>query len=189
MSVATLLTRVFVHDIEGVEPRIVRLDRPMRLVGMATDTSLRNVYHDVPELGKRFRQYTRTNPVPDKQEPWAFAAVSKGYDREKGTFRYFMGDVVTSTEHKPGELSEFEIPAILYAVFPVRPKNRFGWPMAIANTKRYAYDVWLPKSGYQPAGVIDDFELHDERSARPHDPEVDLYVAIRERQGGGSPWK
>jgi predicted transcriptional regulator YdeE len=90
--------------------------------------------------------------------------------------------VVTSLKDVPQGLRTFEIPAIKYAVFPIKPKNRFGWPFAIAEAKRYAYTIWLPKSGYQVAGVIDDFEYHDERSTRKKDPMADLYVAIK--QGG-----
>ena len=37
----------------------------------------------------------------------------------------------------------------------------------------------MPKSGYEPAGVIDDFEYHDERGTRKRNPEIDLYVAIK----------
>jgi predicted transcriptional regulator YdeE len=78
-------------------------------------------------------------------------------------------------------MQAFEIPAIKYAIFPVRPRNRFGWGLAIANAKGYAYTVWLPASGYEPAGVIDDFEYHDERSTRKQNPEIDLYVAVKPR--------
>ena len=107
--------------------------------------------------------------------------MSKDFDKESGTFTYIIGDVVTSLEEIPAGLLSFEIPAIKYAVFPVRPKNRFGWGVAIGNAKRYAYDVWLPNSEYEPAGAIDDFEYHDERSLRKGSPEIDLYVAIREK--------
>jgi predicted transcriptional regulator YdeE len=54
--------------------------------------------------------------------------------------------------------------------------------LAIGNVKRYAYTVWLPNSGYELAGTIDDFEYHDERSTRKNDPEIDLYVAIRQKR-------
>jgi predicted transcriptional regulator YdeE len=174
-----LLMRLFVYDIEGIEPRIVDLQQPILLVGMSVDTDLRRIYRDVPAVGKRYRDYKRTHAIPNKKEPWAFAAVSKGYDQAKGTLSYTLGDVVTALPQTPEGLVSLEIPALKYAIFPVRPKNRFGWPLAIANTKRYAYTVWLPKSGYEPAGVIDDFEYHDERSTRKSNPEVDLYVAIR----------
>lgn len=173
--------RFFAHDIDGIQPRIVDLERPIQIIGMAVDTDMRRVYRDVPTLGQQFGKHKRTHEIPNKKQPWAFAAVSQGFDKEKGTFSYIMGDVVTRLDQIPAGLIAFEIPAIKYAVFPVRPKNRFGWGLAIANTKRYAYNVWLPNSEYEPAGVIDDFEYHDERSIRKSNPEIDLYVAIKEK--------
>jgi len=172
---------VFTHDIGDIQPQIVVLEQPILLFGMAVDTNLQRVYRDVPSLGKQFRTYKQTHEIPNRKQPWAFAAVSKGFDKEKGTFSYIMGDVVTSLEKIPEGLISFEIPASGYAIFPVRPRNRFGWGMAIANTKRYAYNMWLPDSKYNPAGAIDDFEYHDERSTRKSNPEIELYVAIREK--------
>ncbi len=174
-----MLTRLFAESLEGYEPRIVELDKPILIVGMSVVTNLRSIYHDVPALGTRFRDFKRKQAIPNKKEPWAFAAVTWGHDPKSGTMTYMMGDVVTSLADVPQGLQTFEIPAIKYAIFSIRPKNRFGWPFAIADTKRYAYTVWLPKSGFEPAGVIDDFEYHDERATRRTAPEVDLYVAIK----------
>jgi predicted transcriptional regulator YdeE len=176
-----ILMNFFTHEIEGVEPRIVELEQPIQIVGMAMETSTSSIYRDVPQLGKRFEKYKRENEIPNTKRPWAFAAVSKDFDQEAGTFSYIIGDVVTHIEKTPTNLMTFEIPAIEYAVFPVRPRNRFGWGMAIANVKQYAYTVWLPNSEYEPAGIIDDFEYHDERSTRKRDPEIDLYIAIRKK--------
>ena len=173
------LTRLFVESLEGYEPRILDLDKPILIMGMAVQTNLRRIYQDVPALGKRYKKFKDKQAIPNKKEPWAFAAVTWDHDPESGSMTYMMGDVVTSLKDVPQGLRPFEIPAIKYAIFPIRPKNRFGWPFAIAEAKRYAYTVWLPKSGYQTAGAIDDFEFHDERSARKKDPEADLYVAIK----------
>ena len=179
MGIMKVLSPLFAHDVEG--PCIVTLDQPIKIVGMGIDTDVRSVYRDVPRLGKQFEQYKETHTIPNKKQPWGFAAISQGFDREKQTFSYTMGDVVTSFDQAPEGLVAFEIPAGTYAVFAVRPKNRLGWAMAIANAKRYAYEVWLPGSGYAPAGTIDDFEYHDERSTRKKDPEIDLYVAIKQK--------
>jgi predicted transcriptional regulator YdeE len=143
---------------------------------------MKRIYCDVPSLGKRFRKYKQIQEIPNKKQPWAFTVVSKGFDKERGSFSYIKGDVVTSLENIPAGLKSFEIPAIKFAIFPVQPKNRSGWGISIANTKRYAYNVWLPNSEYEPAGAIDDFEYHDERSVRKSNPEIDLYVAIKENQ-------
>jgi AraC family transcriptional regulator len=171
---------LFTHKIEGTEPRIVELEHPMKIMGMSIETNTRSVYRDVARLGKELEKYKEENEIPGKREPWGFAAVSKSFDEATGTFSYTMGDVVLSLDQVPAGLTGFQIPAGTYAVFPVRPKNRFGWGMAIGSVKRHAYAVWLPDSEYEQAGTIDDFEYHDERSTG-RNPEIDLYVAVRRR--------
>ena len=105
------------------------------------------------------------------------------YNEEKKTLTYIMGDVVTSFDKIPERMISFEIPAIKYAVFPIRPKNGFAWERAISKMKKYIYIEWLPKSDYEQAGLIGDFEYHDERSTRKKNPEIDLYAAIKEKMG------
>jgi predicted transcriptional regulator YdeE len=181
MAIPKWLLGLVAEDLEGHEPRIVDLERPIRIVGMTIDTDIKRIYRDVPSLGKAFRDRKRLHPIPGRKEPWGFAAVSQGFDPAVGAVKYTIGDVVNSLEEIPKGLIGFAIPAGRYAVFPVRPKNRFGWGAAIAGAKRYAYESWLPRSGYGPSGVIDDFEYHDERSLRKQRPEIDLYVAIKEK--------
>jgi AraC family transcriptional regulator len=175
----SVLIRLLVHDLTGYQPRIVDLDRPITIVGISVDTSLKRIYRDVPALGRQFKELKKAHPIPNKKEPWTFAAVGRGYDLATGAMTYMMGDVVTSAADVPEGMVAFQIPAIKYAVFPVRPKSRLGWGLAIANAKGYAYTVWMPGSGYEPVGLIDDFEYHDERSTRRRNPEIDLYVAIK----------
>lgn len=181
MSVNKILEKLFAHDVASATPRIVDLEQPIQIIGIAVETNMKNIYRDVPALGKQFEKHKQAHEIPNKSFPWGFAAVTKGFDKEKGTFTYFMGDRVTTSKQIPPGLTSFEIPAMKYAIFPIRPKNRFGWPIAIASAKRYIYDTWLPNSVYKPAGTIDDFEYHDERSVRKSNPEIDLYVAIKEK--------
>jgi len=177
----SLLMRLFVHDLSGYQPRIVDLEEPISIVGISTDTTLKGIYRDVARLGRQFKDLKEANPIPNKREPWGFAAVSRGYDPKTGAMTYIMGDMVTEANEVPEGMQVFMIPALKYAIFPVRPKGRLGWGLAIANAKGYAYTQWLPRSPYEPAGVIDDFEYHDERSTRKRKPEIDLYVAIKPR--------
>ncbi len=179
MSAIDVLERFFTEDIRATTPRIVDLEQPIQIIGMGVDTDLKNVFRDIPALGKRFQKHKQE--IPNKNLPWGFAAVSKGLDKEKGAFTYFMGDRVTTLEQIPDGLKGFEIPISKYAVFPIRPKNRLGWPIAIASAKKYIYGAWLANSIYEPAGTIDDFEYHDEWSVRKHNPEIDLYVAVKEK--------
>lgn len=180
MSIGDVVAGFFAHDVRQTEPRIVDLDQPIRIVGVVMETSVRTIARDVPKLGRQLREVKRTHRLPHRVEPWGFAAVSLGFDRDAGTFLYLMGDRVSTLDEIPEGLVGFEIPEGKYAVFPVRPKNRLGWPIAITRAKRHAYEGWLPHSGFAPAGGIDDFEYHDERSTRRQDPEIDLYVALRD---------
>jgi predicted transcriptional regulator YdeE len=134
-----LFPACFLNDLTGYEPRIVDLEKPITIIGMSVDTTLKSIYRDVPRLGKQFKELKEAQPIPNTKEPWAFAAVSRGYDPATGAMTYMMGDVVTSAAEVPEGMSAFEIPAITYAIFPVRPKNKAGWGMAIANAKGYAY--------------------------------------------------
>ena len=176
---ASMLKRLFVHDLTGYQPRTIKLPEPIIIIGISVDTTLKRIYRDVPALGRRFKALKEAHPIPNKKEPWGFAAVSRGYDPATGAMTYMMGDVVTGSDDLPEGMQAFEIPAITYALFPVRPKGLFGWGLAIANAKGYAYTEWMPKSGYEPAGVIDDFEYHDQRSTFKRNPEIDLFVAIK----------
>jgi predicted transcriptional regulator YdeE len=176
------LLSLFIHPVEGTQPRIVDLEHPILILGLSTQTNTRTIARDVPGLGRRFERYKQEHGLPNRKEPWGFAAVSYGYDEVTGAFTYLMGDVVTSLDQVPEGLVGFEIPAGTYAVFPVRPKNKLGWGLGIPAVKGYAYRGWLPGSGYEAAGgPVDDFEYHDERSVRKRNPEIDLYIAVRKK--------
>ena len=175
-----VLKWIFVHEIEGCEPRLVELEHPMKILGLSIETNTKTVFRDVAQLGKQFEKIKKQ--IPNRQHPWIFTAVSKGFDKETKTFWYMMGDVVTHVETIPKGLETFEIPPGTYAVFSVRPKNKLGWGFAIGDAKHYAYEEWLPQSGYEPTGTIDDFEYHDVRSERAKNPEIDLYVAVKPKQ-------
>jgi predicted transcriptional regulator YdeE len=166
-----------------IKPQIIDLKEPIKIIGLKVDTDVTRIYHDAQQLVEQFERYKKANEIPNKRQPWAFAAVSKDFDEEKKTFSYLIGDVVTSLEEIPQGLIPFEIPAIKYAVFPIRPKSEFAWGEAIASIKKYAYTEWLPNSKYELAKIIDDVEYHDERSLRKENPESDLYVAVKEKTG------
>lgn len=168
---------------EAIEPQIIDLKVPIKIVGLAVDTSTTKAYHDIPRLVEQFENYKKEKEIPNKKRPWAVAAVSKDFDEEKKTFSYIIGNVVTSLDEIPQGLISFEIPAIKYAVFPIMPKDSSAWGEAIANAKKYAYTVWMQNSIHEQARIIDDFEYHDERGIRRSNPEADLYVAIKTKSG------
>jgi predicted transcriptional regulator YdeE len=179
--VRTLVTRLLTYPVENTVPRIIDLREPIMAAGMSMQTDTKRIYRDVPRLAKRYHDYKRSHDIPDCKTPWAFVAVSRGYDEEALTFTYAIGDVVTSFANLPSDLETLEIPAMTYAVVSVRPRSKFAWGFAIADVKRYVYRTWLPNSGYQQGRVIDDFEYHDERSTRKRQPQIDLYICLRRK--------
>jgi predicted transcriptional regulator YdeE len=163
------------------EPRVTTLKEPILMIGMQTETGMKSVFRDVAGLGRRWRAFKKTGGVPNRKEPWAFVAVSKDHDERAGTWRYLMGDVVTRIDAVPPGLTACAIPAGIYAVFTLRPPNRFAWGITIGAAKRYIYTDWFPRSGFQAGTEVTDFELHDERSTVRRGPTIDLYVAVRKK--------
>lgn len=174
-----LLVSLCAHPLTGFEPAIVELHEPVRAAGLSMQSSLRAIYRDAPELGRRFRELKQRQPLPNLRQPWAFVVLSRDFHPATQAFTCLMGDVIDSDQSVPEAWTVFEVPALTYAVFPVRPRHALGWPVAIAHAKDYAYRAWMPGSGFGPAGAVDDFEYHDERSTRRKDSQVDLYVAVR----------
>lgn len=171
--------RILAHDIRQVIPAILNLAAPIQAVDLEVRTDLRQVHHDVPALGKYSSCARSEWPVPHPRASRTFVAARKGHDAESGAFTYFLGEVVTQIGSLPDRWLSLVIPVGTYAVFPIRPRRKAGWPVAITAAKRHIDRRWLPPSDYLPAGGIDDFEYHDERSLRRSGPEIDLYVAIR----------
>jgi AraC family transcriptional regulator len=169
---------ILIGNIDKSEPRIVKLDKPIRLIGLEINTNDKDIYKDVGKVANQFNEIKKTNPIPNLKEPWASINVSKDYDKNKGTFKYIVGEVITKVDSIPNGLNYYEIPALTYAVFPIRPKSRIAWGITMGRMKRFIYIEWLPKSGYESSDIIGDFELHDDRSLGKH-PEINLHVALK----------
>jgi predicted transcriptional regulator YdeE len=162
-------------------PKIINLSEPMNIVGLSIETNAKNVYRDVPDLGSRFNRLKNEVEIPNRKEPWGFVAISKDYNSESNSWTYIIGDVVNKFTNIPNEFITFQIPPLRYAVFTIQPKNRYLWAWTINQTKNYVHKQWLPKSEFEPAGIIDDFEYHDERIFRERGPEIDLYFALKQK--------
>lgn len=170
---------IFIGNPDKCEPEIVKLNEPIKLIGIEVQTDDKSIYKDAGRITKRFNEIKSRNPVPDLKQPWARLYVSKDYNAEARTFKYIVGDVVTQIDSIPEGLNYYEVPASVYAVFTIKPKSRLVWGITMGRMKRYIFTEWLPVSGYEASGIIDDFELHDERSLGKS-PQIDLYVALKE---------
>lgn len=171
---------MFFSIIDKSEPGIIKLEAPIKMVGVSMKTSMKSIYKDAATLGKEY-QKVKTS-IPNKKTPWAFVAISKDISNDKSSWEYLVGDVVTSFENVPDNLIAFEIPVNTYAVFTIRPKFNFLWGPAIGLTKKNIYTKWLPNSKYESDdSIAGDFEYHDERSLGKR-PSIDLYVPIKEKR-------
>jgi len=180
IAVVIVLYYVLIGNIDKSEPEIVKLEDPIQLIGLKINTSDKNIYEDVGKVATEFNNIKGKNPIPNLKKPWTSVNISKDYDKEKGTFNFIVGDVVTKIDSIPNGLQSYEIPDLTYAIFKIQPKSRIAWGITMGRMKRFIYTKWLPGSGYEPSDIIGDFELHDDRSIGKH-PEISLYVALKEK--------
>ena len=177
---AGILFYVLIGSFEKVEPTIVTLQEPIKMIGVSTRTGMKTIFRDAARLGQKYRQLKDQGLIQNKKVPWGFVAISKNFQGTE-SWDYLMGDIVSTWDHIPAGLECFEIPAKTYAVFPIRPRSKFSWGITMGRTKKYIYTEWLPNSKYAAdPSILGDFEYHDERSLA-RKPEIALYVAIKER--------
>ncbi len=179
--VLVVLYMIFIGNIDKKEPQIVTLKEPIKLIGLEIDTNDKDIYKDVGRVASSFNEIKKNYPIPNLKQPWASINISKNYNERTKTFTYIVGDVVTQFDAVPAGLSKYEVPAIIYAIFTIRPKSRFAWGITMGRMKKFIYTEWLPKSGYRPSGIIGDFELHDDRSLGKN-PEIQLYVGLEKAE-------
>jgi len=177
IAVVFALYFILIGPAEKPEPEIVKLDEPLRVIGLAISTNNTDIYKDVGFVYSVFNNQKKEHPVPYLKEPWEAVNISKDYDPQTGTFIYIVGEVVTRADTVPEGLDYFEVPPVRYAVFRIKPRSRLAWGITMGRMKRYIYAEWLPGSGYRPSELIGDFELHDQRSLGRR-PEIQLYVAL-----------
>jgi AraC family transcriptional regulator len=176
--VLTALYIILIGNIDKSEPKIVKLNEPIKLIGIEINTNDKDIYKDVGLIASKFNEIKKINPIPYLKQPWASINVSKDYNVVTKTFKYIVGDVVTQVDSIPNGLYYYEVPALTYAIFSIRPKSKIAWGITMGRMKRYIYTEWLPKSGYETSEIIGDFELHDDRSTGKN-PEINLYVALK----------
>lgn len=171
---------ILIGNIDKSEPKIVTLDKPIYIIGLEISTNDKDIFKDVAKVASKFNDIISKSPIPNKKEPWARLNISKDYSKEKGTFKYIIGDVVTITDCFPDRLQSYEIPVLTFAIFQIQPKSKIAWGITMGRMKRYIYTEWFPKSKYKPSDIFGDFELHDDRSLGEK-PEINLYVALKEK--------
>lgn len=177
----TVLYFVLIGNTDRSEPKIIKLDQSIYVIGLEINTDDKAIYQDIAKVASQFNEIKKTNPIVNLKEPWSSINISKDYNPGKKTFTYVVGDVVNAIDFTPPGLKSYEIPPLTYAVFPIRPKSKIAWGITMGRMKRFIYTEWLPNSNYYPSDSFGEFELHDERSLGKH-PEINLHVAIQEKE-------
>lgn len=95
-----------------------------------------------------------------------------GESESDGAFKYVAGMAVSNYDAIPEDMVVWNVPEQQYAVFPTTLP-------AIGETYRYAFETWLPQSGYEYTKGPD-FEYYDEN----FDPETEdsifhIYIPIK----------
>lgn len=93
-----------------------------------------------------------------------------GNSEPDGSFDYVAGLEVKALRELPEGMTQWDVPEQTYVVFPCKLAT-------IGAAYRYAFEEWLPTSGYRRADGPD-FEYYDESFDVEHAEESQLYVYI-----------
>lgn len=147
-----------------MEPKIVTKPA-FTVVGMKYRG--KNENNEIPHMWNEFNP--RIGEIKHKPEQWVAYGVC-GESEEDGTFEYVAGVDVEMVKDVPQGMVSWEVPEQKYVVFDCTLPT-------IGEAYKYAFETWLPQSGYQRAGSPD-FELYDERFD-PNDVEnSEMYIYI-----------
>ena len=149
-----------------MEPKIVTKPA-FTVVGMLYHG--KNENNEIPQLWGEFM--TRAQEIRQVATPHLGYGVCGDLD-DSDEFNYLAGFGVTGVDKIPAGMSSWEVPEQTYAVFPCTLKS-------IHQAYQYAFQTWLPQSGYQRAEGPD-FELYDEDfDDKAQDPELTIYIPIK----------
>ncbi|MEN6442588.1 MAG: GyrI-like domain-containing protein [Methanoregula sp.] len=126
---------------------------------------------DIPACWQEFLATKAAAKIRHRAMPPSMLAVYSHYDSDwKGEYSYLIGCGVTKVDGVPKGMTVEKIPAQKYAVFPARG------PMPDA-----VIGVWATIWGSDlPRTYSADFEVYDSRFTHKTNPEVDVYVGVRD---------
>jgi AraC family transcriptional regulator len=91
---------------------------------------------------------------------------------ESGEFDYLAAMAVSSAENVPDGMQVWQVPASRYAIFPCDLET-------VGEAYKYAFDVWLPGSGYEYTQEPD-FEYYDESfDSQVEGSQFYIYVPVK----------
>jgi predicted transcriptional regulator YdeE/DNA-binding transcriptional MerR regulator len=158
------------QEIKMMQPRFVT--RPaFNVVGLQYVG--KNEHQEISQMWGRLNP--RHDEIPNLLEGEAFGLCVMLNDADPGVFEYVAGFPVAGDPQPPPGMVARSVPAQKYAVFTHR-----GPLEALKDTFSYVYQVWLPQSGCQHAGIMD-MEVYGEKfKAFAPDSELEIYLPIEE---------
>ena len=142
------------------------------LVGMVVYSS--PAEGEFGQTWERFMQYSEEIPPhSNTSDHYGLEFYTKDME-QTGKWFYMAADPVDNLDSVPIRMVAKRLPASTYAVFTVK-----GGLKKLGEGFRYAYDTWLPNSGYQVAHPFD-FELYQDGRFKgdEEDSEIDIYIPV-----------
>ena len=128
--------------------------------------------NDIPAFWQEFLAQNMASKITNRSKTPAMFAVYSEYESDwTGEYAYMIGSEVTKADTIPEGLAVTRIPAQTYAVFTA------AGPMPDAILA-----VWMSVWGTNlPRTYTCDFEQYDARFTRPENKEIDVYIAVNEK--------
>ena len=130
----------------------------------------RNDQGEVPLLWEKL--IPRAAEIQYKENEWESFGVMDHYDPGSGEFEYLAGYAVTSLADAPEDMTSWDIPDQIYAVFRSTLAE-------LQELFHYAYQEWLPDSAFE-RGPGPEFELYDPSFCE--DETLYLYLPVIEKK-------
>lgn len=128
-----------------------------------------------PEIPALWDQFVpRMGEVQHGAEPGGSYGLMGHFDQKTGMFDYMAGHAVEKVDNLPPGMTQWDVPANIYAVFEATLPT-------LGETFGAIYNTWLPTSGYQQAAGPN-FEYYGE-SFNPNDsaPELEIYIPVEKK--------
>lgn len=126
---------------------------------------------DIPACWQEYLATKAVARTPNRARPTVMYAIYSDYMTDwTGEYSYLLGCGVTKTDNLPKGLMARHIPAQTYAHF----KAQGPMPDAVVGVWGGIWGSDLPRT------YCCDFEVYDSRFTDKKNPEVDIYVGIRD---------
>ena len=152
----------------------------MKLVGITARTNnAAEMNPETAKIGKTLRKFFAENipsKIQNRKNPGRILAVYTNYESDHtGDYTYFIGEEVMFFENFSEGLEAITISAQLYAKFTSEAGTM---PDVVINMWQQIWQMPSAALGGERA-YIADFEVYDERSKKPQNSVVDVYIGIK----------